>query len=336
MATMGVSYFGNRMIQHVERDLKELKAKGFTDILHTVSENDLKFYRGTMEEIIQLSKEIGFTVTVSPWSIGLVFGGEAFSEFHIHHPEACQVTQGGKRLPQACFNHPVFRGFMKKWADAVSGMGADYILWDEPHWAGQGGWYFIGQNEWTCRCEACRDSFIKAFGCDMPAEWNEDIEQFRKDVMIDFLDELSKYALGRGVKNIVCFFPNREKLIVPPEWEKAAGLEAVEIFATDPYWAGSKFAAEEFVDFYVKAAMDIAGRTGTKPQLYIQNFRIPGGKESDICSAVEIGWKNGIRDFYTWGFNSCAHMSFLRSDHPEKAFKAYYETVLRKVGCSMA
>src|SRR5690625_7294101 len=93
VTTMGTSYFGNRMIQHVKKDLEELKTKGFTDILHTVSENDLKFYRGTMKEIIQLSKSMGFTVTVSPWSIGLVFGGEAFSEFHIHYPEACQVTQ---------------------------------------------------------------------------------------------------------------------------------------------------------------------------------------------------------------------------------------------------
>lgn len=334
MTTMGTSYFGNRMIQHVKKDLEELKTKGFTDILHTVSENDLKFYRETMGEIIQLSKEMGFTVTVSPWSIGLVFGGEAFSEFHIHHPEACQVTQKGKSLPQACFHHPNFRGFMKGWVEAVSKMGADYILWDEPHWAGQGGWYFLEENEWTCRCEACRDSFVKAVGYEMPMEWNKDIENFRKDVMIDFLDELSKYALELGLRNIVCFFPNRKQLAVPPEWEKAADLGAVEIFATDPYWVGSDYTAEEFVDFYVKAAVDIAGRTGTKPQLYIQNFRIPGGKESDVRKAVEAGWKHGIRDFYAWGFNSCAHMSFLRSDNPEKAFKAYYETILRKAGGS--
>jgi len=332
MATMGTSYFGNRMIQHVKKDLEELKIKGFTDILHTVSENDLKFYRGTMKEIIQVSKEMGFTVTVSPWSIGLVFGGEAFSEFHIHHPEACQVTQEGKSLPQACFNHPVFRGFMKAWMDAVSEMGADYILWDEPHWAGQGGWYFIEEKAWTCRCEACRQTFLKVYACEMPAEWNEDIENFRKDVMIDFLDELSRYALGLKMRNIVCFFPNRKKLIVPPEWEKAAGLEAVEIFATDPYWVGSNFAADEFVDFYVKAAVDIARRTGTKPQLYIQNFRIAEGKERDVSKAVEAGRKNGIRDFYAWGFNSCAHMSFLRSDNPDIAFAAYYKTVLEGAG----
>ena len=91
-------------------------------------------------------------------------------------------------------------------------MGADYILWDEPHWAGQGGWYFLEENEWTCRCEACRDSFVKAFGYEMPMEWNKDIENFRKDVMIDFLDELSKYALELGLRNIVCFFPNRKQL----------------------------------------------------------------------------------------------------------------------------
>lgn len=327
MVTMGTSYFGNRMIQHIENDLHSLKDKGFTDILHTVSENDLKFYRGTMIEIIQLSKKMGFTVTVSPWSMGLVFGGEAFSEFHIHYPSACQKSQRGKQLPQACFNNPVFRQFMKEWVDAVSEMGADYILWDEPHWAGQGGWHFLEEGEFSCYCDVCQEDFQNRFGYKMPLKWNKDIETFRKKVMIDFLDELSIYAQDNKVRNIVCFFPNRKKLTVPPEWEEAAGLKAIEGFATDPYWVGADYDAEELVEFYVKEVTKLARKTNTVPQLYIQNFRIKANTENDIKRAVEIGWENGIRDFYTWGFNSCAHMSFLRSDNPELAFKTYYETV---------
>ncbi|WP_078593716.1 hypothetical protein [Evansella clarkii] len=328
--TMGTSYFGNRMVQHVKKDLETLKKEGYTDILHTVSENDLKFYRGTMKEIIEASKKEGFTVTVSPWSIGLVFGGEAFSEFHILHPEACQVTQHGKQLPQACFNHPEFRKFMKDWVDAVKKMGADAILWDEPHWAGNGGWYSIKDDEWTCRCKTCQGIFEEKSGRQMPGEWSTDVEEFRKDSMIDFLKEMTDYAKGKDFTNIICFFPNRRKFEVPSEWEEAACLEGVDVFATDPYWVGANYEVEKFISFYVEQAIRIAEANNLKVQLYIQNFRIEEGKEHQVETAVRVGWEKGIRHFYTWGFNSCGHMSFLASDRPEKAFENYHGT-LRKL-----
>src|SRR5690625_675664 len=191
---IGTSYFGNRMIHHFNEDLDSLISEGFTDILHTVSENDLKFYRNTIKDFIQLSKAKGLTVTVSPWSYGLVFGGEAFSEFAFLYPDACQKTQHGVTLPNACFNHSAFVAYMKNWIDHVIEMGADYILWDEPHWAGDGGWYPLKNNEWSCRCQTCQHYFERMFNEPMPYIWSNKISIFQKESMVRFIDRKSEYS----------------------------------------------------------------------------------------------------------------------------------------------
>ena len=51
MKRAGVSYFGVRIARHARRDLEDIAARGYTAVLHTFSENDLAYYRGTMAEI---------------------------------------------------------------------------------------------------------------------------------------------------------------------------------------------------------------------------------------------------------------------------------------------
>jgi hypothetical protein len=41
---VGCSYFGVRIPRHVERDMVDLAARGFTGVLHTFSENDLAYF----------------------------------------------------------------------------------------------------------------------------------------------------------------------------------------------------------------------------------------------------------------------------------------------------
>src|SRR5439155_19290604 len=91
MKRAGVSYFGVRILRHVRRDLQDIAARGYTAVLHTFSENDLAYYRGTMAEIVAASHELGLEVQMCPWGLGRTFGGEAESRWVTFHPEACQV-----------------------------------------------------------------------------------------------------------------------------------------------------------------------------------------------------------------------------------------------------
>ena len=60
-ASAGSSYFGVRISRHVRRDMTDLAARGFTGVLHTFSENDFAYYRGTMREIVDASHDVGLT-----------------------------------------------------------------------------------------------------------------------------------------------------------------------------------------------------------------------------------------------------------------------------------
>src|SRR5438874_2474518 len=51
----GCSYFGVRIVRHVRRDMADLAARGYSGVLHTFSENDFAYYRGTMREIVEAS-----------------------------------------------------------------------------------------------------------------------------------------------------------------------------------------------------------------------------------------------------------------------------------------
>src|SRR3954453_21269024 len=137
----GCSYFGVRILRHVRRDLEDLAARGFTSVLHTFSENDLAYYRGTMAEIIAASHDVGLEVQAAPWGLGRTFGGEAESRFVTFRPDACQVLDDGRRVATGCLNNPVYRAYCRDWADAAIEAGRDYGFWDEPHWTvpGEGG-----------------------------------------------------------------------------------------------------------------------------------------------------------------------------------------------------
>lgn len=87
---LGASYFGNRILKHVRRDMEKMVDDGCNQVVHTMSEHDIFYYSQTMVDIVKVSKEVGLEVFLDPWGIGRVFGGESFSTFVKLFPEARQ------------------------------------------------------------------------------------------------------------------------------------------------------------------------------------------------------------------------------------------------------
>jgi N-acetylmuramic acid 6-phosphate etherase len=305
MTRAGVSYFGVRIPRHVRRDLEDIAARGYTAVLHTFSENDLAYYRGTMAEIVGASHELALEVQMCPWGLGRTFGGEAESRWVTLHPEACQVLDDGRRVATGCLNNPAYRAFCKEWADAALEAGTDYVFWDEPHWTVP---EHVGAEpeRWACVCQICAElSKLDLRGL------TPEVQQFREGSVVDFLGEMTAHVAARGGKNTICLLPLTEGPHGVSDWDAVASLPGLSVLATDPYWKNFDETAESFVGRFARLLAETSARHGVEPQMWLPSFGLTRADIPDLEATVAATRAAGIEDIWTWGYEACGHMTHL-------------------------
>ncbi len=318
-AKLGVSYFGVRNPDHVAADVRRMVEAGCNVIVHTFSEEDLQFYRETMQDIVALSKGYGLEVYLDPWGVGGVFGGEAFTRFALEHDEARQVLANGAKAPAACPNSPVFRDFMRQWIKAAVEVGADVLFWDEPHFF-LPAWHGLPPELWACRCPACQDLFLQEFAHPLPQALTPEVREFQEHSLYLFLKELTAFAQSLGVRNALCLLPEWEDPgAAERRWEKFAALESIDVFGTDPYWLWAGRSFSEF-EFFAQTVKRLAERFGKEPQIWVQACKVRAGQEPWIRQAVRAAYQLGIRNILAWSYLGTAYMSWVRSDRPDKVW----------------
>ena len=324
----GVSYYGNRIPHHVKEDMEEIVRNHCTFVVHTLSENDLQYYAGTIKEIVHISHDAGLEVYLDPWGVGRVFGGEAYSRFVAEHPQTRQVLSDGSSPAAACFNQPAFREYMRLWTTAAIDMGADVLFWDEPH--------FIKVNSqnagdpWGCRCDACQRKFQQQFKQPLPLRFTPDVRRFRHDSVVDFLQEFCQLTRSKGRKNAVCFLPNQEdEKDELTFWRRLAGIETLDIVGTDPYWWSKKMDVAAFVGRYAQQIATIARENGKEGQIWVQNFMITPQTEEYVRTAIRTAYGAGIRNIAAWSYWGAGYMAWLRSENPERVWNILGEEFAR-------
>jgi len=326
MTRAGVSYFGVRIPRHVRRDLQDIAARGYTAVLHTFSENDLAYYRGTMAEIVAASHELGLEVQMCPWGVGRTFGGEAESRWVTFHPEACQVLDDGRRVATGCLNHPLYRAFCKEWADAALEAGTDYVFWDEPHWTVP---EHVGAEDdrWACCCEVCRERS----GLDLSSGLTPEVLAFREASTVDFLREMVAHVTAQGGKNTICLLPLTEGPHGVSDWDAVASLPGLNVLATDPYWKNFDEEAGSFVGRFARLLAETASRHRVDAQMWLPSFGLTRDDISDLESAVEATRAAGIDDLWTWGYEACGHMTTLATPDAPLVWEAVTQALARGV-----
>ena len=320
MTRAGVSYFGVRILRHVRRDLEDIAARGYTSVLHTFSENDLAYYRGTMADIVAASHEVGLDVQMCPWGLGRTFGGEAESRWVTMHPEACQVLDDGRRVATGCLNQPSYRAFCKEWADAALECGTDYVFWDEPHWTVPAHVGVDDPDRWACCCDVCRE-----LAGGMPTQ------DFREASLVDFLREMAAHVASRGGKNTICLLPLTEGSHGIKDWDAVAALPGLDVFATDPYWKNFDEEPGAFVGRFAKLLADTAARHGVRPQLWVPSFGLARDDIPDLEAAIESTRAAGIDDIWTWGYEACGHMTLLATQDSQQVWEAVTQALTQPV-----
>jgi N-acetylmuramic acid 6-phosphate etherase len=307
MKRAGVSYFGVRIPRHARRDLEDIAARGYTAVLHTFSENDLAYYRGTMAEIVAASHELGLEVQMCPWGVGRTFGGEAESRWVTFHPEACQVLDDGRRVATGCLNNPVYRAFCKEWADAALEAGTDYVFWDEPHWTVPEHVGVDDPKRWACVCQICAE----LSGLDLSQGLTPEVQQFRERSIVDFLGEVTAHVALRGGKNTICLLPLTEGPHGVSDWDSIASLPDLSVLATDPYWKNFDEPAGSFVGRFARLLAETAGRHDVEAQMWLPSFGLTRDDIPDLEAAIAATRAAGVEDVWTWGYEACGHMTHL-------------------------
>ncbi len=317
-ASAGSSYFGVRILRHVRRDMADLAARGYTGVLHTFSENDLAYYRGTMREIVDASHDAGLAVQASPWGLGRTFGGEAESRFVTFHPDECQVLDDGRRVAGACLNSPAYRSFCNEWADWVLDCGVDSVFWDEPAWLVPAHVGIDDPERWTCRCAHCADRF----GGPVPGERSPEVQAFREASVVDFLRDVLGHVARQGGRSTVCLLPSTEGSHGISDWNHVAELPGLATFATDPYWKHWGEAAGPFVRRYARLLRETCERHGVAAQLWLPSFGLTAGEIPELESAIAAAREEGVEDLWTWGYEACGHMTHLATPDAPAVWEA--------------
>jgi N-acetylmuramic acid 6-phosphate etherase len=319
MTRSGVSYFGVRIPRHVRRDLEDIAARGYTAVLHTFSENDLAYYRGTMAEIVAASHELGLEVQMCPWGVGRTFGGEAESRWVTFHPEACQVLDDGRRVATGCLNNPAYRAFCKEWAEAAVAAGTDYVFWDEPHWTVPAHVGIDDPARWACCCDVCRELAGGA-----------PTQEFREASLVDFLREMVAHVASLGARNTICLLPLTEGSHGIKDWDGVAALPGLEVFATDPYWKNFDEPAGSFVERFATLLAETAARHGVRPQMWLPSFGLTRDDIPDLEAAIAATRAAGIDDLWTWGYEACGHMTHLATPDAPLVWEAITRAITKR------
>ena len=323
----GISYFGNRIQDHFAKiDLLDIVDHGCTYIVHTFSENDLQYYRGSLKAMVAATHQAGLEAYIDPWGVGGVFGGEAYSNFVPRNPDTWQVKSDGSPTPMACLNDSTFREFMHGWVDAAAEIGADVVFWDEPHlYAGTA----AGGNEWTCFCSVCRELFHSKFGADMPSALTSEVAAFREDTVVDFLAEMCAYAKSNGMGNAVCLIPFDDGVHGVTHWEKIASIPGLDILGVTPFWQFFQQDQDIFVAHFAEKVVTLSHTHALESQLWLQAFLVPSGTEAELARTAEIAIEAGVQNIAAWGFRGCDYMSSLRSERPEEVWRVIGEVFRR-------
>ncbi len=295
---LGTAYHGNRILKHVEEDIDDIIRHHMNLVVQMYTHNDMVRHKNVVRDIVKMSKDRGLETWVDNWGIDAGPGDKSY--FVALHPEAVSVwSDGSLNGPRPCYNHPAFRNFTKEWIDHVGESGADAIFWDEPHLN------FAQNKGYTCYCPICQKKFEERFGYKMPAEFTDDVKEFRTSTIVDYFSEATDYAAKYGLKNTGCVMFSETLGINLDSMDRLLTLPNFDNVGCDPYWCGSVEKAEDVYEFvYSRTAknLELCEKFGKDHNLWIQTYAHRTGHEDEIFIAANAAYDAGARTIITWSF----------------------------------
>lgn len=311
----GVAYHSNRILRHVEEDMRELVSQDMNLVVHMFTHNDMERHRNVMRDIISASEELGLETWVDNW--GIEGGPGDKSHFLAYHPQARMVYSDGRPHPiKACYNNEDFIAFTFSWLDAVREAGGKTVFWDEP--------YIPCESQvYACACPVCRRLFEETYSKPMPQRLTDEVTEFRTRTIINYFSRITAYAASLGMESAVCVMFNPMQGISLDNLDKIANIGGLSNIGCDPYWFGSVSgtAAYGYVYERAKKNIDFCEKYKKDHNIWIQAYGAPAGREDEIILACDAAYDAGARTVIGWSFRG-AESNDYRCACPEKAWAA--------------
>lgn len=345
---LGISY-PLQINRHLESDFREIKASGVNSVLLAVSEDSLGYNLEGVKNAVDYAKEIFDYVSFNFWAMGGIFGGEASSYFLQRYPQESQVfnvSKGaeGAVCPQSELFRDYFFGLVK---EIIEGTKVDEIFIDEPHWPtfrSEG--RKIDDSVFSCSCDKCRERFFTESGFEIPskkggANWDEFVA-YRGKVMMEFLRDIvdavksCRNSDGKEVMVNLCVHPKDNWVYGSPKLEDVFSIKGVTIVSIDPYHFKYDYEkGREYVVSQVRDILEMAEGSGKRVQVWVQGFKVPGGREAEIGEMIRLIYEEGVRDIQFWSYGNEA-FSCIGCDDGEKVWDSLRETYLEIGGLAGA
>jgi hypothetical protein len=201
------------------------------------------------------------------------------------------------------------RDYLRRWITTVAEvLRADAIFWDEPHFYLPFG-TSREQGLWGCCCQRCQERFRAIYHRPFPAEETPEVRQGKQVAIAELLAEVTAWAAGHGLRNVVCMLPEYEQLDgLQAKFDRFAVNPHLDVLATDPYPLihGQEVAVTgRFCD----ALRHTCAQYGKASQIWIQGFRVPAGQEHLLGDEMRLVARHGIHDLAIWSYLATAYMA---------------------------
>lgn len=287
---LGVAYHGNRMLQHVKDDMRDIVAHNMNLVVHMFTHNDMGRHKNVMKDIFDVTRDAGLDFWVDNWGLAGKPGDP--SHFLGYSPDSHRVLSDGTVDPVGvCFASEKFIEFTKQWIDMVGEVGGRKLFWDEPHYVTK------ADGTYACCCDRCKKRFREKYGYEMPKTVNADVEQHRIDVMSDYFREITDYSHKYGMTNYACLMPTSLAFM-----DALLDLPHIENIGIDPYWYVFKEEAYPYVYDKTKQFIDATKAKNKTTHAWIQTYEVPAGREDEIYLATDAAYDSGARSILAWSY----------------------------------
>ena len=324
---LGVAYHGNRLLSHVESDMRDIADNRFNTVVHMFSHNDWDRHSKVMKEIFDISFAEGLDVWVDNWGLGGPPGDK--SHFLCYHPEAHQYFSDGEMIPTSvCLNSEAYVAWTKEWIDLVYDCGGRKIFWDEPHLK-------MTEDRFACGCPTCKKLFAERYGREMPVVPDADCCDFQEWSIVNYFKKVTAYASLKGMYNSVCVMLRGGIGISLDNIGAFGALDSLHNIGSDPYWVGLGLTGADVYKYVYENAkrnIAVADSCGKDHNIWVQGYNIPRGTEEDVVYATEAAYDAGARQIFVWGYRGSEGNNY-RAKQPSVTWRAAcdgFERILDK------